>query len=215
MSTTFNRDFFTNVFRDMEQLAEEQRDHFVALDSAIGDGDHGVNLVIGFREVGKQLDTINAESEDIANVFKKVGNVILRKVGGSAGPLYGSLLIDAGKVAADKNEVSFSELCDMLIAGTNAVQKRGKAVVGDKTMIDALLPGIEYLDGAKDGDPIEVFDKFVSIMREGAETTIPIIAKKGRAMRLGERAIGHKDPGAESSWMLMNIFNQNIKKVVG
>ena len=101
----------------------------------------------------------------------------------------------------------------MLKNGVAAVQQRGKAEIGDKTMIDALQPGIEYLEAHKnDDDPVAVMEETVSIMKQGAESTIPLIAKKGRAMRLGERAVGHKDPGSESSWMLMNVFLEEMKK---
>lgn len=101
----------------------------------------------------------------------------------------------------------------MLKNGIEAVQLRGKAEIGDKTMIDALQPGMNYLDAHKnDENPIAVMEETVAIMKQGAESTVPLIAKKGRAMRLGERAIGHKDPGSESSWMLINVFLEEMKK---
>ncbi|WP_040979287.1 dihydroxyacetone kinase subunit DhaL [Oceanobacillus jeddahense] len=213
MSTlVLDREYFLNVFRDMLPFVDEQSEHLQQLDSEIGDGDHGINLTIGFREVTKQLDTINEEAADISTVFKKIGMILLGKVGGSSGPLYGSFFMKAGKDVTGKDEVTFDEFCGMLINGIEAIQLRGKAEVGDKTMIDAFLPGVEVLKQDKPEDPIEKFTAFVEAMKEGAESTIPLVAKKGRAMRLGERAVGHKDPGAESAWMMMEVFLKRLKE---
>lgn len=207
------KDFFIECMKDLHDMIEVQRDYLTGLDSDIGDGDHGINLSIGFREVKKKLDSFEAETEDIASFFKKVGMTLLGKVGGASGPLYGSFFMKAGDDVKGKSEVTFEEFCGMLANGVKAVQTRGKAVVGDKTMIDAFVPGIDLLmdESNKGKDPVEVFTAFVERMKEGAESTVPLIAKKGRAMRLGERAIGHKDPGAESSWMMMEIFLNRLK----
>jgi phosphoenolpyruvate---glycerone phosphotransferase subunit DhaL len=209
-----DRDFFIKTIKDMQRLIEEKRDYLTELDSVIGDGDHGVNLSIGFREIVNKLTSIDAESPDIATLLKKVGMVLLGKVGGSSGPLYGSFFIKAGSNIKEKNEVNFQEFCEMIISGIKAIESRGKAIVGEKTMIDAFLPGIHVFEEElhKDKDEVEVFKDFVEAMKAGAESTIPLVAKKGRAMRLGERAVGYKDPGAESAWMLMDIFLKNLKE---
>ncbi|WP_409300295.1 dihydroxyacetone kinase subunit DhaL [Peribacillus sp. SCS-155] len=209
-----DRSFFLKAMEDMKNLAEEQRNHFSKLDSAIGDGDHGANLTIGFREVVAKLEGIDSESPDISTLLKKIGMILLGKVGGSSGPLYGSFFIKAGDNVKGKSEVSFAEFCDMIITGVKAIETRGKASIGDKTMLDAFLPGIRVLSEVEQSDDeIELFEKFVDEMKAGAESTIPLVAKKGRAMRLGERAVGHKDPGAESAWMLMDIFLKRLKEV--
>lgn len=141
--------------------------------------------------------------------------ILLGKVGGASGPLYGSFFMKCGTDVAGKTELNFDELCDMIINGAAAVQHRGKAELGDKTMMDAFLPGIEVLENRDaDADPVVTFTAFVEAMHAGAQSTIPLIAKKGRALRLGERAIGHIDPGSESSWMLMNVILENLKKAV-
>lgn len=207
--------FFGQVLQDMGALIEKERDYLTELDSDIGDGDHGINLSIGFREVNKQLDELLAVSPDIATLLKKSGMILLGKVGGASGPLYGSFFMKCGADVAGKTELNFDELCGMIINGVAAVQHRGKAELGDKTMMDAFLPGVEVLKNrAVDADPVVTFTAFVDAMHAGAQSTIPLIAKKGRALRLGERAIGHLDPGSESSWMLMNVILENLKKAV-
>ncbi|MGG5371933.1 dihydroxyacetone kinase subunit DhaL [Enterococcus sp. AZ196] len=208
-----DKQFFADSLAKMAELAEENRDYWTKLDSDIGDGDHGINLSIGFRAVNANLQDNLEKADDVTTLLKKSGMLLLSKVGGASGPLYGSFFIKMGKDAAGKAEVSFSEFADMLKNGVEAVQLRGKAEIGDKTMIDALQPGIDYLDAHKDdADPVAVMEETVAIMKQGAESTVPLIAKKGRAMRLGERAVGHKDPGSESSWMLMNVFLEEMKK---
>lgn len=208
-----DKQFFANSLAKMAELAEENRDYWTKLDSDIGDGDHGINLSIGFRAVNANLQDNLEKAADVTALLKKSGMLLLSKVGGASGPLYGSFFIKMGKDDAGKEAVSFPEFAGMLKNGVAAVQQRGKAEIGDKTMIDALQPGIEYLEAHKnDDDSVAVMEETVSIMKQGAESTIPLIAKKGRAMRLGERAVGHKDPGSESSWMLMNVFLEEMKK---
>ncbi|MCB5950828.1 dihydroxyacetone kinase subunit L [Enterococcus sp. BWT-B8] len=209
----FDKQFFADSLVKMAELTEANRDYWTKLDSDIGDGDHGINLSIGFREVSAKLAEKLAESPDTATFLKKSGMILLSKVGGASGPLYGSFFIKMGKDHIGKETVTFPEFADMIKNGVEAIQFRGKAELGDKTMLDALLPGIDYLQAHKeDTDHLAVMEKMIEIMREGAESTIPLIAKKGRAMRLGERAIGHKDPGSESSWMLMNVFLEQMRK---
>jgi len=205
----FDRDYFVRVFRRMAATAEEHRDEWTKLDGAIGDGDHGINKSIGFREVVKQLDAL-PDDTDIAGTFKLVGMTLLRKVGGASGPLYGSFFMKAGAEVADQSEVSFDDLPRMLRAGVTSIQQRGKAELGDKTMLDSYLPGLDVLEAADGADPKAALTAFVDRMRQGSDDTIPLQAKKGRAMRLGPRSIGHRDPGSQSSWMLMNCFLEEV-----
>ena len=206
---SFDRAFFVGAFRRMAATAEVHRDEWTKLDGAIGDGDHGINLTIGFREVVKQLDAL-PDDTDVAGTFKLVGMTLLRKVGGASGPLYGSFFMKAGAEVADQSEVSFDDLRRMLRAGVASIQARGKAQLGDKTMLDSYLPGLDVLEAADDGDPTAALTAFVARMRQGSDDTIPLEAKKGRAMRLGPRSIGHRDPGSQSSWMLMNCLLEEL-----
>lgn len=200
----YNKEFFKNFILRLIPMFEEKRDYLSQLDSDIGDGDHGINMSIGFREVQKQLDKIYDETEDISSFNRKVGMVILGKVGGAAGPLYGSLFMKAGDDVKGKNELSFNELVGFIENGIKSIEMRGKAVVGDKTMVDALRPAIDKMKEKVDSgqDELEIFEEFVQELKEGSDRTIPLIAKKGRAMRLGERAIGFRDPGSYSSYLI-------------
>ncbi|WP_313125250.1 DAK2 domain-containing protein, partial [Proteiniclasticum ruminis] len=126
----YSKEFFKNFILRLIPMFEEHRDYLSKLDSDIGDGDHGINMSIGFREVEKQLDKIYEETEDIASFYKKVGMILLGKVGGAAGPLYGSLFMKAGDDVKGKNELSFSELVGFIDNGVKAIEARGKAVVG-------------------------------------------------------------------------------------
>ncbi|WP_298134048.1 dihydroxyacetone kinase subunit DhaL [Micropruina sp.] len=201
----FDRDYFVAAFRRMAETAEINRDEWTKLDGDIGDGDHGINMSIGFREVVKQLDAL-PDDTDVAGLFKLVGMTLLRKVGGASGPLYGSFFMKAGAEVAGQSEVSFDDVRRMLRAGVTSIQQRGKAQLGDKTMLDSYLPGLDVLEAADAGDPGAALDAFVARMRQGSDDTIPLVAKKGRAMRLGERSVGHRDPGSQSSWQLMNCL---------
>lgn len=200
----YNKEFFKNFILRLIPMFEEHRDYLSKLDSDIGDGDHGVNMSIGFREVEKQLDKIYEETEDIASFYKKVGMIILGKVGGAAGPLYGSLFMKAGEDIKGKNEITFPELVGFIDNGVKAIEARGKAVVGDKTMVDALRPAVDKLKNSVEAgtEDVESFEAFVDELKAGSDRTIPLIAKKGRAMRLGERAIGFRDPGSFSSYLI-------------
>lgn len=207
-----DKGFFIQIIKDLANMVEEQRDYFTELDSVIGDSDHGVNLTIGFREVTKKLP--EWENENISVLFKKVGMTLLGKVGGASGPLYGSLFMKLGEPVKDKVEVNFLDLCNMLKAGIEAVEMRGKAVVADKTMVDVLRPALDaLLSAVESGDePLDAFGKCIEAAEKGRDFTIPLVAKKGRALRLGERAIGHMDPGAASSYMILYTFYENLKK---
>lgn len=201
------KDYFIAVIEDLVILVEEKKDYFIELDSAIGDGDHGMNLSIGFREVNKNLEAW--KSEDINTIFKNSGTALLDKVGGAAGPLYGGFFMKFGVPVKGKEEVDFDEFILMMESGVAIIEKRGKAVVGDKTMVDTLRPALDALKAAYTEEglpPKESMKKAVEVGKAGSDSTIPIIAKKGRAMRLGERAIGHRDPGSASSAAILEIF---------
>ena len=207
-----NKSYFIETFKKIADMAEKNRDHLSKLDSDIGDGDHGINLTIGFREVEKQLPLLSDSTADIAELMKKVGMILLSKVGGASGPLYGSFFMKMANHTTGKQAVTFKEFCQMYQDGVEAIQMRGKAELNDKTMIDALIPGLNVLNNYKEGDdPVKTLEICVDEMKKGSDLTIPLVAKKGRSMRLGERAIGHKDAGSESAWMIMNEFLQQLK----
>ncbi|HFI0149295.1 TPA: dihydroxyacetone kinase subunit DhaL [Streptococcus suis] len=203
--TVLDTNYFIKAIHRIAEMIEKERDYLTSLDSAVGDGDHGINLSIGFREVLVQLDLL--EDPTIAEIFKKTGMTLLGKVGGASGPLYGSLFMKMAPADKSKKEVSVEEFVDMFSAGVDSVISRGKAVLEDKTMVDTLLPAKNYLQEHKAAENFsQVLQDTVEIMKQRSQEIAPLIAKKGRAMRLGERAIDHLDPGAESSWRIVECF---------
>lgn len=156
--------YFVKLLENLAAMVEEQKDYLTHLDAQIGDSDHGVNLSIGFREVMKKLPDLVAQDVDIATLLKKSGMSLLSRVGGASGPLYGSLFMKLGAPVAGKNEVTFAELCEMIKSGIDAVVSRGKAELGDKTMVDALLPARDALfAGMEEGlKPLDVMEKAVA-----------------------------------------------------
>jgi phosphoenolpyruvate---glycerone phosphotransferase subunit DhaL len=180
------------------------------LDTAIGDGDHGENMMRGFKAIEKKAET-QPPPADLASLFKFVGMTLLSSVGGAAGPLYGGFFLALSKACAGKEKLTKTELGEVLTAGLGDIQRRGKAQLGDKTMVDALSPALDAYRGSPDGDLAAALHAAVEQAHKSAEATIPIQARKGRASYLGERSIGHQDPGATSSWLLLQALGSACK----
>ena len=174
------------------------------LDSAIGDGDHGENMNRGFKAVEKKLE--GQTPADLSSLLKLVGMTLLSSVGGAAGPLYGGFFLALSKASTGKEKLSKQELGGVLTEGLADIQKRGKAQLGDKTMVDALTPALDAYRVSADGDIVPALRAAVDQAHKSAEATIPLLARKGRASYLGERSIGHQDPGATSSWLLLQAL---------
>ena len=182
----------------------ENKDYLTDLDSAIGDADHGINMCRGFKAVLTKLPTV--EDKDIGTILKTVGMSLLSTVGGAAGPLYSTVFIQAGMKLKGKMELSLSDWAVALEAATNGVVNLGKAALNDKTMVDALTPAVQALnDAVKQGLSMdEALKESAKAAEEGMKATIPLVAHKGRASYLGERSAGHQDPGATSSFLLLD-----------
>ncbi|MBJ7905666.1 dihydroxyacetone kinase subunit DhaL [Streptomyces sp. NPDC004549] len=186
-------DFFRRWITAAASSIDQQADRLTALDSAIGDADHGSNMQRGFAAV---VTALKEEAPDTPGaVLTLAGRKLISTVGGASGPLYGTLLRRAGKALGDDTEVSEAQLAEALRAGVDGVRALGGAAPGDKTMLDALVPAVDAL---ADG-----FAAARSAAEEGAVATVPLLARKGRASYLGERSIGHQDPGATSSALLI------------
>jgi len=181
----------------------ENRQYLIDLDSAIGDADHGENMNRGFQAVVKKMPEV--ADKDIGSVLKMVGMTLLSTVGGAGGPLYGTLFMQMGTKSAGKMTLDLKDWCDMLDAALIGVVARGKAQLGDKTMVDALTPALNTLkDAAQNGKTIaEALAESAAAAEKGMKDTIPLVARKGRASYLGERSAGHQDPGATSSYFLL------------
>lgn len=186
------------------EVMVENKDYLTDLDSAIGDADHGINMYRGFQAVLTKLPAV--EDKDIGTILKTVGMALLSTVGGAAGPLYSTVFIQAGNKLKGKMELSLSDWAVALEAATSGVVNLGKAVLNDKTMVDALTPAVQALnDAVKQGLSMnEALKESANAAEEGMKATIPLVARKGRASYLGERSAGHQDPGATSSFLLLD-----------
>ena len=180
----------------------EQRDYLVDLDRAIGDGDHGENMDRGFKAAVEALE--QAQPGSVAEVLKTVAKTLMSTVGGAAGPLYGTAFLRASKAAGD-GELDGAGVAAVIAGALEGIQARGKATTGEKTMVDAWTPALEAARTAAESgsDPAAVLEAAATAAESGATATEPMRATKGRASYLGERSIGHLDPGAVSTSLIL------------
>ena len=192
------------VVREMAAAMEEHRRALTRLDSEIGDGDHGNNMHRGFQAAIERLE--NTDPRTPADALKAVSRALIGKVGGAAGPLYGTAFLRASTAVSGKEGLSPEDIAGAIEAAVGGVKQRGKAEVGDKTMVDALEPAAEAAkEAAGSGKgPGEVFRAAASAAEGGAEVTVPLTARRGRASYLGARAQGHMDPGSRSTYLLLD-----------
>lgn len=186
------------------EILEEKKGYLTELDSAIGDADHGVNMNRGSKRV---LEKIAGKSyDDFGGLYRDVAMTVMSAVGGSAGPLYGTFFMKMGQRLSGKREVPVAEFAEAMRDGLAGLMTLGKSAPGDKTMIDALAPAVEALAAfAQEGDDA-VWIASAQAAERGMRDTIPLLAKRGRGSYLGERSIGHQDPGATSSSYLVDSF---------
>jgi dihydroxyacetone kinase, phosphoprotein-dependent, L subunit len=203
----------SRVYECLVKISEtitENKDFLTDLDREIGDADHGINMTRGFHAV---VEKVPADTEDIGAALKKTGMTLLSTVGGASGPLYGTAYMDAGKVMAGKTTMTAEDFKACLEAAIAGIQKRGKAVKGEKTMLDALMPALDSYTAAIEGgaDMAAALDEACKAANEGVEFTKTIIATKGRASYLGERSLGHQDPGATSATLTLETIRDFLK----
>jgi dihydroxyacetone kinase-like protein len=192
-------------------LMEERKDVLTQLDADIGDGDHGINMDRGFKKVLSQLTSV--QDKDIGQIMQETGMTLVSSVGGASGPLYGTFFLRAAAVPSGKRQLTLDELASLLKAGLSGLMDRGRAVRGDKTMVDALAPAVDTLQRAaqENREIKEALAEALLAAEEGMKSTIPMIAKKGRASYLGERSIGHQDPGATSSYLILKALHDSVQ----
>ncbi len=198
--------FFRSWLGEAGIVIEAQRDHLTQLDAAIGDADHGINLARGFSAIAIALEQTATPTP--GSVLRLAGSTLISKVGGASGPLYGMALRQAGKSLGDAPDASLPELAASLEAALAGVQKLGAAREGEKTMVDALAPAVAALnkaisEGASTADALDAAAKAAA---DGAQATISMQALKGRASYLGPRSVGHEDPGAASTAIIMGAL---------
>jgi phosphoenolpyruvate---glycerone phosphotransferase subunit DhaL len=205
--TTAALDAWVRRFAD---LVAAERDHLTELDSAIGDADHGTNMDRGMKAAVAALDELGAAGA--GPMLSKVGMTLVSTVGGASGPLYGTLFLRMGTTLGDVPGVPPEQVGAALRAGLEGVVARGKAVPSDKTMYDALAPAVDALEaGLKDGSGLgDALARAREAADAGRDATIPMLARKGRASYLGERSVGHQDPGATSVALLVQAAAETL-----
>ncbi|RGY98270.1 dihydroxyacetone kinase subunit DhaL [Clostridium sp. AM58-1XD] len=188
----------------------EEKDYLTELDNPIGDSDHGINMAKGFTEVKKKLPS--QENNDIGTILKTVGMTLVSTVGGASGPLYGTAFMKAGMVLAGKEQMSFNDFLAAMDAAVEGVQMRGRSTVEEKTMLDAMVPALNAMKAAYESgqDSRTAIEAGAAAAEKGAEHTKEIIATKGRASYLGERSLGHQDPGAVSFTYMIQEISKNL-----
>lgn len=197
----------------MQKTIEDNKKFLTQLDSKIGDGDHGLNMNKGFKAVVKKIDKL--ETDQIQVLLKNVAMALISNVGGASGPLYGTAFLKASSAIKGDN-LEKDDLVNLFKAGIEGVKMRGKAEKGEKTMLDSLIPAYETFSKEIDNgsDLLTSLEKAVKSANEGVEYTKTIIATKGRASYLGKRSLGHQDPGATSSYLLLKAFYETVKEEV-
>jgi len=209
---TISRDQFIVWIKDFAGMIAENKEYLTGLDSAIGDADHGINMNRGFQAVLAKLPAF--ENQDIGSIAKNIGMVLISTVGGASGPLYGTLFMQIGKETAGKLELTLNDWTSALDSAVNGVMMRGKANLGDKTMLDSLIPALTTLkDCSANGTSLaEALSASEKAAEQGMLSTTPLVAKKGRASYLGERSVGTQDPGATSSYFLLKTAARALSK---
>jgi dihydroxyacetone kinase-like protein len=202
------------IFQAIGDAIEADKGRLSELDGVIGDADHGVTMSIGFTAVNEALGKLEATA-DPTTVFNTAAKSFLNAVGASSGPLYGTAFMRAGAAVKGKTAIDRDGLADCIAAMAKGMQDRGKAERGEKTMMDAWLPAAEAIQAAKarGDDAVACLEAAVAAAAEGAEATKAMLATKGRASRLGERALGHMDPGAASAVTILKAMTEAVRKL--
>ena len=210
MTETITTPRMLHALETMCDTIEDEKEYLSELDGAIGDGDHGVNMAKCFREVKEKL--AESSTEDAGTLFKDVGMVVLNSVGGAMGALYGTFFLKLSQESAGKSELTLNDLVAMFQTGEQGILDIGKANLGDKTLIDTLSPAVRAIEAAKkEGKSLaDALADFEQAAKQGMESTSDMLAKMGRASRLGERTIGHQDAGATSCYFILRSLASAI-----
>lgn len=203
------KDHILNWLKNSHALFNQHQDYLTQLDREIGDADHGLNMQRGFSKVVEKIPTV--KDKDIGTILKTAGMTLLSQVGGASGPLFGTFYIKASMMANGKEELSLEEFSQLLQTGVEGMIGRGRAELGDKTMCDVWLPILDDLSNLSENADIKTSFLMLAQNAENyAKATIPLQAKKGRASYLGERSVGHQDPGATSTYLLVLALSKAV-----
>lgn len=207
---------------NIAQRIETEKDYLSELDRAVGDGDHGVTMSIGWQAICEKLLQMD-EAVTCSEMCKVAGMTFLNAVGSSVGPLYATAFLRGSAALQGKTELEEKDVIEFWVAAVNGIQDRGKAQPGDKTMVDAWLPAITALQLARNAGKslVDCLDDAVKAAEAGMKETANMLSQKGRSSRLGDRSLGHQDPGATSAYFILSSFSESVrlmhqvKKVVG
>jgi len=190
---------------------QENKTYLTELDSEIGDADHGFNMDRGFQKVIGKIEELK-QSKDASVLLKNTGMTLISSIGGASGPLYGTFFLQVSMVLKDKNELTLEDLKSSFENGLKGIKSRGRATAGEKTMIDVLEPVVTTLTTAVDENLTisEALTNMLEAAEKGMKSTIDMLATKGRASYLGERSVGHQDPGATSSYFIVKALKESI-----
>lgn len=207
---TVTKNIIIKVIERITEVIRDNKEYLTELDSAIGDADHGINLDRGFSAVKDKLKGLS--DNDIGAILKTTGMTLVSTVGGASGPLYGTAFMRAGQAVQGKNELTEEDIVKMFELALEGIKQRGKAEAGDKTMIDSIEPAVKALKDALINNIAlpEALNRAANAAMEGMEYTKNISARKGRASYLGERSIGHQDPGATSAYLMIKAFSDVV-----
>lgn len=198
-------DFFIRWFDSLDTVFKNNKEYLTQLDAAIGDADHGINVSRGFSAVAAAIR--QKPSEDVSSLFKTVSMTLIRTVGGASGPLLGTFFIKlASQLPEDTTVITSQQFYVAMLAGADGIAKIGKSIANEKTMLDALYPALDAMkQSIQSGKTVsDILTDTANAALAGAEATIPMLATKGRASYLGERSIGHQDPGATTIYLMLD-----------
>ncbi len=214
MKETINTEDFIIILNNICKTIEDQKDYLSELDREIGDGDHGVTMSIGWMAIKEKLSTINS-SDGFHKICTQIASSFLSAVGASAGPLYATALMRGGSAVKDKNSLDAMSFSLFLNAAANGIKERGKAEIGDKTMLDVWIPAADEMKkkASEGANLMEALECTVNAAENAMNNTKNLLAKKGRSSKLGNRSIGHIDPGAASSFAIINSIFQTLKEM--
>lgn len=208
---TITSEALLTILQAMAKKIESEKDYLTELDNEIADGDHGINLSRGFQAVEEKLPSL--AGKDISSILKTAGMQLVSKVGGASGALYGTFFMKAGMAAKGMEVLDGQGLVTVLSAGVEGVKSRGKATTGEKTMLDAWVPALDALQsGVTAGKSLgDALHDAVTAAAKGVEYTKTIVATKGRASYIGERSLGHQDPGATSTLYMLQVLQEQVQ----
>lgn len=200
-----------SVLVKIAERINKEKDFLTELDNKIGDGDHGINMNRGFEALKPKLTSVSDKQP--SEVFKLVGMTLVSTVGGASGPLYGTMFLNMSKALVGKDEINMPDFLEAVKSGIDGVSMRGKSTEGEKTMLDSMYPAIRAMNekSADAKSNAEIIEAGVKAAQKGIEYTKTIVATKGRASYVGERSIGHQDPGATSFTMMLEELAKEIK----